>query len=92
MQVMLPAAMRAKYEKFIIVNEPEKIEDDEFSMFLAGRKRVPMKEAETRNLLGVLKRLVKEGVVTVDTTVSQQTAMKKVRMIRIEEETELRAN
>ena len=46
MQVMLPAAMRASYEKFILVNEPEKIEDEEFKKFLAGRKRVPMKEAD----------------------------------------------
>ena len=90
MQVMLPAAMRAKYEKFILVNDIEKIDDIEFSLFLAGRTRVPMKEAESRNLLGVLKKLVKDGIVTVDTTVKQQTAMKKVRMIRMEEETELR--
>jgi primosomal protein N' (replication factor Y) len=89
MQVMLPAAMRAKYEKFILVNEPEEINDIEFNLFLAGRDRVPMKEAESRNLLGVLKGLVKDEIVTVDTKVSQQTAMKKVRMIRMEKAPEL---
>ena len=68
LQVMLPAAMRAKYEKFILVNEPDEIDDIEFRLFLAGRNRVPMKEAESRNLLGVLKGLVKDGIVTVDTT------------------------
>ena len=58
LQVMLPAAMRAKYEKFILVDEPERIEDDEFIRLLAGRKRVPMKEAATSGLLRVLKNYV----------------------------------
>ena len=47
MQVMLPAAMRARYEKYILVDEPENIEDEDFKRFLVGRKRVPMKEAES---------------------------------------------
>ena len=84
MQVMLPAAMRAKYEKFILVNEPERIDDIEFNLFLAGRNRVPMKEAESRNLLGVLKKLSQRwNRSTLIQQSSQQTAMKKVRMIRM---------
>lgn len=83
LQVMLPAAMRAKYEKFIIVNELNLIEDEDFKSLLAGRKRVPMKEATSAGLLSKLKTYVTEGIVTVDTTVTQQTAMKKVRMIDI---------
>ena len=46
LQVMLPAAMRAKYEKFIIVEEPERIEDADFKAFLAGRKRIQLKEVD----------------------------------------------
>lgn len=89
MQVMLPAAMRARYEKYILVDEPDEIEDEDFRSFLANRKRVPMKEAESFGLLGNLKKLVKEELVTVETTISQRTAVKKVRMIRMEEEAEL---
>ena len=89
LQVMLPAAMRARYEKYILVDEPDEIEDADFKSFLANRKRVPMKEAESFGLLGKLKKLVKEGLVTVETTVSQRTAIKKVRMIKMVEEAEL---
>ena len=46
LQVMLPAAMRAKYEKFIVVEEPERIEDADFKAFLAGRKRIQLKEVD----------------------------------------------
>jgi len=83
LQVMLPAAMRAKYEKFILIDDLEKITDEDFKYFLAGRKRVAMKEAETAGLLSKLKRYVKEGFMTVETTVQQKTAMKKQRMIHI---------
>ena len=89
LQVMLPAAMRAKYEKFILVNEPEKIEDEDFKHLLAGRTRVALKEASTAELLRTLKRYVTDEIVVVDTTIQQQTAVKKVRMIQIAEETKL---
>lgn len=89
LQVMLPAAMRAKYEKFILIDDPERIEDEEFIHFLAGRKRVPMKEADTSGLLKTLKSYAEQGIVTVDTTVGQKTAVKKVRMIRITDKSAL---
>ena len=63
MQVMLPAAMRAKYEKFIIVNDPEAINDIEFTMFFAVRNRVTIKKEESHNLLAFLKVLVEDGCV-----------------------------
>ncbi len=83
LQVMLPAAMRAKYEKVIVVDEPEQIEDEAFKRFLAGRKRIPLKEAEASGLLTTVKDYVKQGIITVDTAIRQQTAVKKVRMIQI---------
>jgi primosomal protein N' (replication factor Y) len=83
LQVMLPAAMRAKYEKFIVVEQPEDIEDEDFLQLLAGRQRVALKEADMLGLLKTVKRYVEQGVVTVDTAVNQKTAVKKVRMIQI---------
>ena len=83
---MLPAAMRAKYEKFIIVDEPERIEDADFKAFLAGRKRIQLKEVDSAELMKTLKRYASQGIVTVDTAVGQQTAVKKVRMIRMADE------
>lgn len=86
LQVMLPAAMRAKYEKFILVNDAEKIEDQAFLHFLNGRQRVALNEADTSSLLRTLKAYTAKGIVEVETTVQQQTTMKKVRMIHIQEE------
>ena len=84
LQVMLPAAMRAKYEKFIIVEEPEQIEDEDFKRFLAGQKTGVIERSRLQQAYWkLLKSYVKQGIVTVDTAVSQQTAMKKVRMIRM---------
>lgn len=83
LQVMLPAAMRAKYEKFIQVEQLEAITDTEFLNMLKGRNRVPLKYADSPVLLKQLKAYVKSGAVQVDTLVKQQTAMKKVRMIHI---------
>jgi primosomal protein N' (replication factor Y) (superfamily II helicase) len=90
LQVMLPAAMRAKYEKFIIVEEPDRIENADFKAFLAGRKRVPLKEVDTSELMKTLKNYAGQEIVTVDTAVGQQTAVKKVRMIRMADEETLR--
>lgn len=85
LQVMLPAAMRAKYEKFIVVEEPESIEEVDFLRFLAGRQRVPLAEADTPELLRSVRRYAGQGIITVDTVVNQKTAVKKVRMIQIAE-------
>lgn len=89
LQVMLPAAMRAKYEKFIVVEQPEGIEDEDFLRFLAGRQRVSLKEADGLGLLKTVKRYAEQGVITVDTAVNQKTAIKKVRMIHIESDERL---
>ncbi|WOV85228.1 primosomal protein N' [Sporosarcina jeotgali] len=89
LQVMLPAAMRAKYEKYIQVEDSSAITDTEFMNMLRGRDRVPLKIADTSELLRQLKAYVKNGAVRVDTLVKQQTAVKKVRMIHIAEIEEL---
>src|SRR5690606_37886156 len=41
LQAMLPAAMRAKYEKFIIIERPDEIEEPRLYSFLKGKTRVP---------------------------------------------------
>ncbi len=85
LQVMLPAAMRAKYEKFIVIIRPEAVTDEAFLSMLKGRERVPLKAADTPELLKQLKTYTTEGAVRVETLVKQQTAVKKVRMIHIQE-------
>ncbi|MCM3756665.1 primosomal protein N' [Sporosarcina aquimarina] len=84
LQVMLPAAMRAKYEKFIQVEDHQAITDEPFLKMLQKRDRVPLKNADTPELLKQLKVYTKSGAVRVDTLVKQQTTVKRVRMIHIE--------
>ncbi|REB09706.1 primosomal protein N' [Sporosarcina sp. BI001-red] len=84
LQVMLPAAMRAKYEKFIQVEDLQAITDEPFLKMLQKRDRIPLKNADTPELLKQLKVYTKSGAVRVDTLVKQQTTVKKVRMIHIE--------
>ncbi|MDN4607520.1 primosomal protein N' [Sporosarcina highlanderae] len=90
LQVMLPAAMRAKYEKFVIIEQPGEIDDATFFTFLKGRTRIPLKELDDSYLLKVVKDYAARGIVSVDTVVSQQTKVKKVRTIKIAESSTLR--
>ncbi|GKV67747.1 primosomal protein N' [Sporosarcina sp. NCCP-2716] len=85
LQVMLPAAMRAKYEKFIVIIRPEAVTDEAFLSMLNGRERVPLKAADTPGLLKLLKAYTTDGAVRVETLVKQQTAVKKVRMIHMQD-------
>lgn len=84
LQVMLPAAMRAKYEKFIQVEDLQAITDEPFLKMLQKRDRVPLKNADTPELLKQLKVYTKSGAVRVDTLVKQQTTVKRVSMVHIE--------
>lgn len=84
LQVMLPAAMRAKYDKFIIVQEPDRITDEHIIKVIAGRSRVPLTAFQDEHLLRVLKTYVAEGIVIEDTAVQQKVEAKKIRMIHIE--------
>lgn len=83
LQVMLPAAMRAKYEKIITIKKPEQIQHAAFNAFLAGRKKLPLKEVKEASFLKLLRRLVKDEIIVVDTQVAQQTKMKQERCIQL---------
>lgn len=91
LQVMLPAAMRGKYEKFIVVEEQCEIEDSALLSLLNGRTRMPLKQVTDPALLKIIKEYAKEGIITVDTAISQQTKVKKVRMIQIANAEKLQA-
>ncbi|MCM3742782.1 primosomal protein N' [Sporosarcina luteola] len=83
LQVMLPAAMRAKYEKFISIERPDEIDDARVLSLLNGRKRIPLKQITDSVLLKLVKEYSEKGIVSVDTAISQQTGVKKVRVIHI---------
>lgn len=82
LQVMLPAAMRAKYEKSMRVIQPELLEDT-FREFLGNRQQVTLKALQDADLLNEAKKYSKQGIVKIDTVIQQKTKIKKVRMIHI---------
>ncbi len=82
LQVMLPAAMRAKYEKIVTVVKPDEV-DESFRAFLGNRQQVSLKVLQDANLLNEVKKYSKQGIVEIDTAIQQKTKMKKVRMIHI---------
>ena len=83
LQVMLPAAMRAKYEKFVVIQDAIAIKDEDFRAFVNGRQRFPFNELQNRALLKVFKQYVIDGIITVETAIEQQVKKKKVRMIEV---------
>lgn len=89
LQVMLPAAMRAKYEKFITIEKPHEIDDARLLAVLNGRTRIPLKQITDSAVLKLVKDYSERGIVSVDTAISQQTQVKKVRMIQIGDTTTL---
>ncbi|MFC7363731.1 MULTISPECIES: primosomal protein N' [Bhargavaea] len=88
LQVMLPSALRAKYEKVVHVLEPEKLEGD-VAGIARNRRVVAVKEFGER-LLPVLKRLAADGAISIETAVRQRTNIKKEKVLHIGEADRLR--
>ncbi|AXH98654.1 primosomal protein N' [Sporosarcina sp. PTS2304] len=82
LQVMLPAAMRAKYEKVMRVRSPELL-DESFRAFIGNREQVTLKALQDADLLKETKSYSERGIVQIDTAIQQKTKIKKVRMIHI---------
>lgn len=89
LQAMLPAAMRAKYDKFITIQNEEAFTDERFRKVFAGKKRLPLNALQDEYLLRLLKTYVSEGIVAVETAVQQKLTAKKIRMIQIESKEKL---
>ncbi|MGM9920533.1 MAG: primosomal protein N' [Bhargavaea sp.] len=88
LQVMLPSALRAKYEKVVHVLEPEKLDGD-VAGIARNRRAVAVKEFGER-LLPVLKRLAADGAISIETAVRQRTNIKKEKVLHIGEADRLR--
>lgn len=85
LQVMLPSALRAKYEKIIKIHEAQDL-PNEVQVIFGKRQQVNFKEFERADLLPLLKQLVAENKVTIENVVKQQGQVKEIRMVKIIEE------
>lgn len=83
LQVMLPAALRAKYEKILrYVNQDIPLPNELIELF-QGKETVEVTANTSKAILATIKKLVKNNVLVLETAVKQNTSIKKVRMIHI---------
>ncbi len=83
LQVMLPSALRAKYEKTILLKEDPTYLPEELQQLFGNKTAIPYKKVESANLLRVLKSCMKNGYVEQKTVVKQQGNVKEVRKVKI---------
>ncbi len=86
LQVMLPNALRAKYEKRVVLKVPVEQLDESLQTVFGKRKMSNYKLFEKNALLPMLKQALKRQQVEVVTTVKQQGKAKTVRMIQVHED------
>ncbi|MBF2508222.1 primosomal protein N' [Listeria welshimeri] len=77
-QAMLPAALRAKYEKYFLRLDDE---NEELEQLFEGYETLDWKVAETRGLLKQIGKWVREGSVEVVYQVKNKITNKKVRVV-----------
>lgn len=82
LQVMLPSALRAKYEKMIKLQQGQQLPLEVQAIF-GKRQRANFKEFERAGLLPLLKQLVAENIVSIENVVKQQGNVKEIRMVQI---------
>ena len=82
LQVMLPSALRAKYEKMIKLQQGQQLPLEVQAIF-GKRQQANFKEFERAGLLPLLKQLVAENIVTIENVVKQQGNVKEIRMVQI---------
>ena len=84
LQVMLPSALRAKYEKILRIVDNSVVLPPAVQALFQQKESVELQADESKELLSIIKKLIKEDVLTLETAVKQKTAMKKVRIVQIE--------
>lgn len=84
LQVMLPSALRAKYEKIVHKNVDMHSLHPKLQSFFGKSEKVKFKLFEQENVLHELKEAIKKGHVTVENSVKQQGKVKEIRKVRIE--------
>ena len=84
LQVILPSALRAKYEKILRIVDSSAVLPESVQALFQGKDSIELKVDESKELLSTIKKLIKEQVLVLETAVKQKTAVKKVRILQIE--------
>ena len=83
LQVMLPGALRAKYEKVIHANTDVASLPEEIQPLFNRNGKSTMKQFETARLMKQLKEAVEADLVTIEYAVKQKGSIKEVRKVQI---------
>ncbi|MFJ7404802.1 MULTISPECIES: primosomal protein N' [unclassified Lysinibacillus] len=86
LQVMLPSALRAKYEKIVKLQVEQDTLPIEVQQIFGKRQKANFKEFERVGLLPLLKQLIADKNVKIENVVKQQGNVKEVRMVKIAED------
>ena len=85
LQAMLPSALRAKYEKFVVLQTNARLLDPNLQPFFEQTKKVNFKEFEKNDLLHPLKKAIREKQLTIENVVKQKGQIKEIRKVKISE-------
>lgn len=92
LQVMLPSALRAKYEKIVKLLDHQTILPMAVQQIFGKRQQANFKEFERAGLLPLLKTLIADKIVKIENVVKQQGNVKEVRMVKITEDEQALSN
>lgn len=83
LQVMLPGALRAKYEKYAVLQGEVSQLPQMLQPFFEKTEKVNLAQFEKANLLRPVKRAVKDGLLIIENVVKQKGQVKQVRKVQI---------
>lgn len=83
LQVMLPSALRAKYEKMVRLQADTTLLSDSLKELFRNSSQVNYKQFEKNNLLQELKQALNDKLVVVENVVKQKGNVKEVRKVQI---------
>lgn len=86
LQVMLPSALRAKYEKIVELVGQQTELDSILQPFFAKSHQVKLAVFEKNNVLTPLKLALKQGIVVLNDVVKQQGNVKEIRKVKIHDD------
>jgi primosomal protein N' (replication factor Y) (superfamily II helicase) len=83
LQVMLPGALRAKYEKYVVLNGEIHQLSEVLQPFFEKASKVNLKQFEKADVLKPVKQAIKAGLLVIENEVKQKGQVKQVRKVQI---------
>jgi len=88
LQAMIPSALRAKYEKMVLLETNVENLEETLKPFFQHSTKVPYKEFEKHDLLIPLKKGLREKHLSIENVVKQKGQIKEIRKVKISEDRE----